>query len=73
MKKIMLITFIIVALLIAFSGCVADFIPDDNGEEETGKINVYMTDAILPLDEVEKLEVTIEGISLYGGGASPVV
>jgi hypothetical protein len=73
MKKIALSAIIAGALLLIFSGCIADFIPDDNDVEETGKLNVYMTDAVLPLDDVKSVEVTIDSISLYGGEASPVV
>ncbi|MFO7881966.1 MAG: DUF4382 domain-containing protein, partial [Kosmotogaceae bacterium] len=71
MKKITLIAILTVALILTFSGCIADLIPGDE-EEEMGKMNVYMTDAILPLEDVKSVEVTIDSISLYGGAASPV-
>ncbi|MFO7882675.1 MAG: DUF4382 domain-containing protein, partial [Kosmotogaceae bacterium] len=45
---------------------------EEEEEEETGKLNVYMTDAVLPLEDVKSVEVTIDSISLYGGAASPV-
>ncbi|MEA2066983.1 MAG: DUF4382 domain-containing protein [Thermotogota bacterium] len=73
MKKLMMFVMIAGTLLLIFSGCIVDFIPDDNDREEIGKLNVYMTDAVLPLEDVKSVEVTIDSISLYGGEASPVV
>lgn len=73
MKKITLLTIIIIAFIFVLSGCIGELIPDDDPEEEMGKLNVYMTDAILPMEDVKSVEVTIDSISLYGGEASPVV
>ena len=62
MKKNIFIYLIIVALILSFTGCFN--INTQNKDE--GVLQIYLTDAVVPISEVENVFVNIESIYLYG-------
>ncbi len=71
MKKTIFIYLVIVVLIIFFTGCV-----NTNTQiTEEGILHIYLTDAVVPISEVENVFVNIESVYLYGNqeGNSPLL
>ncbi|NLX34030.1 MAG: DUF4382 domain-containing protein, partial [Thermotogaceae bacterium] len=60
---------LVVLTIFLISGCFNFPVPKP---DENGTLRVSLTDAVIPLEDIEKLEVTIESMALYGAdGATP--
>lgn len=70
MKKITVLLIVAVTMLFAITGCV-NWIIDSEEEEEVGTLQVFLTDAVVPISDIERLEVQIDEIVLIGSDASP--
>ncbi|ACR80123.1 MULTISPECIES: DUF4382 domain-containing protein [Kosmotoga] len=70
MKKITVLLLVAITTLFAITGCV-NWINDFEDEEEVGTLQVFLTDAVVPINDIERLEVQIDEIVLIGSDASP--
>lgn len=65
MKRMFSVCFLSLLLIFVFSGCLNTGLNYD--PESSGRLNLYITDAVVPIDEIEHVYVNIKNISLYGG------
>ncbi|MFA7427996.1 DUF4382 domain-containing protein, partial [Mesotoga sp.] len=65
MKKLLFLIVLVSAFF--FSGCVDLTLP----EADKGTVRVVLTDAVIPIEEIDSLMVRIESIKLYGSEDVP--
>ncbi|CCU83957.1 MULTISPECIES: DUF4382 domain-containing protein [Mesotoga] len=67
MKKLSLSIILLITLF--FAGCM-EF---PSQEPDRGTVRVFLTDAVIPVEDIDSLMVRIDSISLYGDEHQPVV
>jgi len=65
MKKLLFLIVLLSAFF--FTGCVDLTLP----EADRGTVRVVLTDAVIPIEEIDSLIVRIESIKLYGSEEVP--